>query len=281
MAKNFKYDYKQYVRNTAPDMNKLWDKIEKEIDEREQNDNTNIKPAQITVHKNKRSRTFAAAAAAVLILTVGVTAVTKLNNNSIKNDNKTDYSYSEKSASVETEDKTNENKVIEYEQLSFGGTSEESYNADYKPQGSEYFVEKDVLEETEFFADVTVKNAQYNSKSADYTFKVNSIVSKSGKISESNITVTSSTPYLLCEGREYFIPLKKENGSWKITFENAPQIEITLDDEVVFQNGWSSLDENAQDVQKPQDNVNDFYYDRMKYSYKDDLTKLVEQWQSI
>lgn len=81
---------------------------------------------------------------------------------------------------------------------------------------------------------MTVLSARLDSDSAHYTLRINSLVSKTGEESKTNITIESSTPYIMQENREYFIPLRKENGTYSMAFENAPHIEISLDGDIGF-----------------------------------------------
>lgn len=83
------------------------------------------------------------------------------------------------------------------------------------------------------------------------------------------------------ENREYFIPLRKENGTYSMAFENAPQIEISLDGDIVFQNGWKSLDDDSGILKDSQKSKNDYFYDRMRYSSKNDLQDLLAKWRTM
>lgn len=206
MAKNIKFLYKKHISDTAPDMEKLWDRIEGQLENREE--------------------------------------------------------------------KT-------YEQLSFSHTDTKAYEDSYIPKGDDYFTEDSVLEDTDFFADVTVLSARLDSDSAHYTLRINSLVSKTGEESKTNITIESSTPYIMQENREYFIPLRKENSTYSMAFENAPQIEISLDGDIVFQNGWKSLDDDSGILKDSQKSKNDYFYDRMRYSSKNDLQDLLAKWRTM
>ena len=128
---------------------------------------------------------------------------------------------------------------------------------------------------------MTVLSARLDSDSAHYTLRINSLVSKTGEESKTNITIESSTPYIMQENREYFIPLRKENGTYSMAFENAPQIEISLDGDIVFQNGWKSLDDNSGILKDSQKSKNDYFYDRMRYSSKNDLQDLLAKWRTM
>ena len=56
--------------------------------------------------------------------------------------------------------------------------------------------------------------------------------------------------------------------------------EITLDGGAVFQNGWSSLDNGSMSLEKESLNVNDFYFDRMKYTPQFDMEQLMTEWKN-
>ena len=167
------------------------------------------------------------------------------------------------------------------EQFIFSHTDTKAYEDSYIPKGDDYFTEDSVLEDTDFFADVTVLSARLDSDSAHYTLRINSLVSKTGEESETNITIESSTPYIMQENREYFIPLREENGTYSMVFENAPQIEISLDGDIVFQNGWKSLDDDSGILKGSQKSKNDYFYDRMRYSSKNDLQDLLAKWRTM
>ncbi|MDE6746687.1 MAG: hypothetical protein K2J72_08630, partial [Oscillospiraceae bacterium] len=97
-----------------------------------------------------------------------------------------------------------------------------------------------------------------------------------------NITVESATPYRLLENRSYLLPLTVNGESYSLAFENAPQIEFTLDGGMIFHNGWVTLDdESAADVIYPQNGIDDFFYDRMKFSYSADADILVKKWHEL
>ena len=72
-----------------------------------------------------------------------------------------------------------------------------------------------------------------------------------------------------------------ENGTYSMAFENAPQIEISLDGDIVFQNGWKSLDNDSGILKDSQKSKNDYFYDRMRYSSKNDLQDLLAKWRTM
>ncbi|MDE6595415.1 MAG: hypothetical protein K2K44_05345 [Oscillospiraceae bacterium] len=54
-----------------------------------------------------------------------------------------------------------------------------------------------------------------------------------------------------------------------------------MDGGVIFHNGWQSLDENSCWVKYPQNNVDDFFYDRMRFSYTDGMASLTDKWKTV
>ena len=306
---NLKEEYTQHIQDTAPDMDKLWNRISKEIDKKE----TETK-AETTYTENrdqiKRSGGYmkiAAVAAAFIVVFAGVnilneskktkTAMDNIplsrpdrkddmsskNKNSDMTDNKTDNKAINAQSGETVQNEAAEDaatSTIRYEQLRFNSTDTVAYMADYVPQGDEYFVEDKVFKSTDCFADVTVINAELSAENgATYVLQVNSMYDKDGEYVVSEIVLNSSTPYILQENREYLLPLKRTGeDSYSIVFENAPQIEITLDGGAVFQNGWTALDSSAQSLEKDSLNINDFYFDRMKYTPELDMESFLEQW---
>ena len=295
---NLRDEYKQHIHNTAPDMDKLWNRISEEIDKTENSRETEATYAQNRgqIKSSAGYMRIAAAAAAFIVVFAGINIFSESQKAKTAKDNfpssRTEKTESDKDSNeendawenIDTDDYHSDEmnpaeQIVKYEQLSFNDTDTISYMANYTPQGDEFFVEKNVLAQTSFFADVTVLEADlYDSEGAVYTLQVNALYGKDGELMSDDIVLISSTPYILQENREYLIPLGYENGGYFIVFENAPQIEITLDGGMVFQNGWSTLVENSLTLEKDSLNVNDFYFDRMKYSPTSDLELLLTEW---
>ena len=187
MAKNIKFLYKKHISDTAPDMEKLWDRIEGQLENKTDKDQTQIKVSR------RNYRKFAAVAASLVLIIGGVSLYADIRSES----------DSVSKHSVETADKARlENREEKtYEQLSFSHTDTKAYEDSYIPKGDDYFTEDSVLEDTDFFADVTVLSARLDSDSAHYTLRINSLVSKTGEASKTNITIESSTPYIMQENR--------------------------------------------------------------------------------
>ena len=283
MAKNLKNEYQKYVGNTAPDMDKLWDRIEEKID----NSPKTYEPQRHITYSSGKSKRFAAVAASLAVIFAGAYIWSQNSGNNISKTSKNDNDSAVKSYESENNKQEytenaifDEKKTISYSQLSFEHTNSPSYETSYPVSGDEYFVRSKVLEETEFFADVTVEKAEIGTNCGTYTLKVHRLISKSGEIKETSITIESSARYILQENRSYFIPLKKSGNEYAIVFENAPQIEITLDEQIVYPNHWD-LGENYSNVTLDKKNYDDFYYDRMRLSDENSLQALVEEWKQM
>lgn len=66
MAKNIKFLYKKHISDTAPDMEKLWDRIEGQLENKTDKDQTQIKVSR------RNYRKFAAVAASLVLIIGGV-----------------------------------------------------------------------------------------------------------------------------------------------------------------------------------------------------------------
>ena len=326
---NLKEEYTQHILNTAPDMDKLWDRISNEIDRKETADNNEEEHTKKR-EQIKRSGGYmkvAAAAAAFIVIFAGVNIMNEskkqkdlMNNIPTSRTEKAAAADKADEAAADTEmkkgdnddldlefyinDKTAEEKTeetddameaamgeeaaeqkIRYDQLAFNETDTVSFKASYIPSGNEYFVEKDVLSQTDCFADVIVIGADLSEDGgAEYSLMVNAVYDRDGSciMDSGTLFIHSNTPYILQENRQYLLPLKQgaSDRQYSIVFENAPQIEFTLDGGAVFQNGWSSLDNNSKALEKDSLNVNDFYFDRMRYLPEFDISMLLTEWKN-
>lgn len=303
-------EYTQHIHDTAPDMDKLWDRIECEIDKKE---TSTDKENETTYQKNRENiksnfsySKIAAVAAAFIVVFAGVNIINESHKAKIaseripterssKAETENDYmadgaAYNDaddadeaydgqKEASDDADAGADSTAIVNYESLSFNATDTAPYNNSYVAAGNEFFVEKDVLADTQMFADVIVTDTTFENDKAVYDLQVNDIYTKEGTLTFENITITSSSPYILQKNREYLLPLRKNNnGDYMIVFENAPQIELTLDGGLVFQNGWDSLENGSMALEKKNLNMNDYYFDRMRYSPSNDLSQLMIEW---
>ena len=56
MAKNIKFLYKKHISDTAPDMEKLWDRIEGQLENKTDKDQTQIKVCLLYTSPSPRDR---------------------------------------------------------------------------------------------------------------------------------------------------------------------------------------------------------------------------------
>lgn len=286
---------KQYIahcENTAPDMEKLWEKIESGLEEKPESRVTS-KPA-----KNfnfRRAAAWCTACAAVLIAVPAFIIGTNLSsknadltaNEAVAGDvadvtvitRYDDVPY--EIAEEETASTSSLPEMVFYEELAFAETPV-SDNVLPLPtastSGDEFFVEENVLAETDIIVDAVVQNV-YSSEGGTVCYVLSA--EDSDRNDMGSITVESATPYVLKMSREYILPLKETEDGYSLVFENAPQIECTLDGGVIFHNGWRSLDENSCWVSYPRNTVDDFFYDRMRFSYTDVMTALADKWKDV
>ena len=303
---NLKEEYTQHIQDTAPDMDKLWDRIESEIDKKENHkeieNETTYQDNREKIKSNMSYTKIAAIAAAFIVVFAGANIFNESRKAKIARENfpTERSSLSENNAfggdiAEEADGAFNEpenlgkgdaNAVskgdivsVNYEQLDLNATDTQPYNISYIPTGNEFFVEKDVLSETQLFIDATVEEAKLLDDKAEYILKVNNMYTKDGTVDFGEIKVVSSTPYILQKNREYLLPLEmNSDGNYGIVFENAPQIELTLDGGMVFQNGWDSLENGSVTLEKKSLNMNDYYFDRMRYSPQYDISQLISEW---
>lgn len=300
--KEFKKYYIAHCENTAPDMEKLWEKIESGLEEKSENRVTS-KPAK--AFSFRKAAVWCTACAAVLIAVPAIligTGVTKtadsmtaeMQNEAVAGNMETNAASAEEGdfaeepayedlngIAADTAATSSLPEMVYYEELSLSSpvpTEVALPTPTAEPFGDDFFVEENVLAETDIIVDAVV-NQVYRSEGGTVCYVLNA--EDSEKNDMGSITVESATPYTLQIDREYILPLKATVDGYRLVFENAPQIECTLDGGVIFHNGWRSLDENSCYVSYPKGGVDDFFYDRMRFSYKDGIGVLDEKWKAV
>ncbi|MCM1329588.1 MAG: hypothetical protein NC253_09130 [Ruminococcus sp.] len=274
--------YTEHCENTAPDMDRIWEKIENGLEDKPENRVTSKPVRRVSFPK---MAILGTALAAVLI---GVPAAL-IGSNSAKNfdgmtaENAAGDFYAMDGAYAEEEVPAEEFATTSSmpERVYYGDlavrprTTVEQYppTPTAEPFGDEFFVEEKVLAETDIIVDAVVVDAVYNSKGGTVTYSLSS--EETGEIK-----VESASPYVLKINGEYVLPLKETEEGYRLTFENAPQIECTLDGGLVFHNGWKCLENNSCEVVYGRNGVDDFFYDRMRFSYVD-WAALNERWKAV
>ena len=153
-----------------------------------------------------------------------------------------------------------------YEELKFDSYSETVYTCTGEPYGGDYFVEDEILAETDCFVVAVVKDVSLcdDGSSIIYTLETRSSYNAESVNTETVSFVESRSVYTMKRGRTYLLPLVKTENGYRTAYDNVPQMEFTADGGLVYYNGWSSLDsEYSNSITYPQKTVDDFFYDRM------------------
>ena len=304
--------YKSHAENTAPDMDTLWERIESNLEEKTDEAVTS-KPIRRNISFTKKTALAAACVAALIIVPVAVRNMDISNSDMAANsapmaeapaldgaegiapeENVFEEMFdnqAEQNDAVENEEIVEApaeddfvmeeaagtvQQTIRYEDLQLG-YAEAPLTPYGATTGDDFFVEENVLIETDIIVNAYIDHVYSNGDGA-ICYEITADNVETGETE--SIYLTSRTPHVMLENRCYVLPLKADETGYSIVFENAPQIECTLDGGYIFHNGWESLDENALDVIYPQGGVDDFFYDRMKFSYGS-LDTLIENWHNI
>ncbi|MGN0665952.1 MAG: hypothetical protein ACI4KF_05445 [Huintestinicola sp.] len=313
MDKDLENKYIQSMDSTAPDMDKLWERISSESLTSDSTDISAFTEAYKQIRQPEKnpliSRTvsFAAAAAAVVI-TIGIVNNTGSTTNMQQSDSMSntyngtqDHFGNEVPAEemlADSSEESLEDIVVgssgwdfrtditsppSYMKLDLAETESGIYTALSSNNEEEYFVENRVLSETDFFLDARIISAeiQTENNTALYEAEVIHLIGD-GITTAKQVTVRTSSPYELRVNREYLLPIKIDNGEFVIVFDNAPQIEFTLDREVVAHNGWESLNDGSEMLSDyVQTYRDDYFYDRMNLIPEVSLEKLFDRWEYI
>ncbi len=300
--KKFEQDYINFVDSSIPDSEKLWERIANSSEPDNDTDITPFVPAADQCrksHKIGHYRIFAAVAA-VFIAVIGLRLVTSFDI-SISD---SEYGLAEETRSYEYENFADEAENTSaavwvspetgwnysdfltenesYLTLNLADTDSGIYNAlSGAPAENEYFVEAEVLENTELFIDGTVISSKQVSGCVMYSLEVIRFISDRDMAVPEIVEVCSSSPYALRNNREYLLPVREERGVYTVVFDNAPQIEITRDREIVYHNGWQSLSKNCFAIDYPKVYADDYFYDRMNITAESSLQDLFYTWERL
>lgn len=296
--------YKSHAENTAPDMDALWERIESGLEEKSETGITS-KPVRRKISMTRTTALTAACIAALIIVPVAVRNL-DITNESMS----TEYAenaapeadeayeqadgdgYYDEAAGAVAEEEVYENaaeeeyaesteaivQTVNYEELALKYAEAPQEIPSGATSGDDYFVEANVLIETDVIVNAYIDSV-YSSGDGAMCYNITADNIETGETE--SIFLVSATPYVMLESRSYVLFLKNDGGEYALAFENAPQIELTLDGGMIFHNGWETLDENAADVIYPQGRADDFFYDRMKFSYTADMEKLVDKWHEL
>ena len=291
--------YEAEINNSAPDFDKLWEKIDSNLAPKE-----SIAPEiKLAPKKSPMNAVKAIAAlAAGLALVAFIPSLFSANQfsadmsesagfdapadaadvqNSVITEEASDNAadaMEEEAASDDMSEDVQEEMLISYEDLSFNSYSETIFTCTGTPRGGEYFVEDEVLADADYIVSATVKNVLLSDDGSRIIYELEADVSYP-EITSETIIVESCSVYTMKRGREYLIPVAETADGYRTVYDNIPQIEFTADGGLVYYNGWSSLDDStSQSIIYPQKTVDDFFYDRMKFSNSGDYSAMIQKF---
>ena len=309
--------YKAHAEQTVPDMDALWERIERGLDEKNADTVSGVTSKPVRKHIGFGKIAIPAALAAVIALVIAPATFRGSKGSDMAYNSENSIMDIQNSAEADAggasedgfdgggySDENDESKAAEtiptttvtslgtvrYEDLELepagaydGAEDAPADNSSVaappaKPSGDDFFVEANVLIHTDIIVNAYVDRVYSRGETVCYVLTAENADTKETE----NITLESATPYRLLENRSYVLPLKFVGGTYSLVFENAPQIEVTLDGGLIFHNGWVTLDgEDSADVIYPQNGIDDYFYDRMKFSYSVDTDALVKKWHEL
>lgn len=294
--KKLKTEYLNGLSRSAPDMDRLWERIESNLPERPKTEkiriSRRIQPAKII---------WAAALAAILI-PAGISFTSSnisISNGSassmdpadtmIKSDQEAEEipSYDEEEAADNFASASDEEAYISvperiaYSELDIPRSDALSDIPDITYQNTALFSEESVLAETEYFIDVKVTKAEYSRTENAVKYELmsvltNDIITVETPLGNGENDTLSSTAYALKEEHEYILPIRETFDGIKIVFPSAPQIETTADGYAVFHNGWKKLNElETGYLECAPFGDDDYFYDRMEIARTEDVYSII------
>ena len=299
-SKQIKKLYTEHIERSTPDMDALWEKIESGLEPKPENGVTS-KPVRKKLSFGSSALKWAVCAAALLIIPISVRIINNstasknfgsqmaLNGGSDNMDGgayapSADTAYDEEIIADDSYDVDNgvsesmgaNRKVVLYEEL-FSDSGETVPSPRAETSGDDFFVEENVLIETDVIVNAYVDRVYSKGDTVCYE-----ITAENAETFETeSFVLESATPYVMKQDRNYLLPLKAEDGEYRLVFENAPQIEFAENGGIIFHNGWKTLDaleEDPIEVIYPKNGIDDFFYDRMKFSYRSDISPLIDAW---
>lgn len=281
--------YQGEMSQYAPDMDKMWDRIESGLEKR------SPRAKKIVMHSRKRTAAIWAAAAIILI-PVGYQAL-QFSESSIKSNetavvdqsmdgasNGGHFDAAEEAAAAEDCEPSVDSspaghlpEKMYYTELKFPRETAMSNMPEIENECAAYFVESEVLSQTDRFVDVKVRSVSFNEAENAVEYELydvlgDTVLNISTAVGNGENNTLSSDRYVLKMGHEYILPLGERDGKYYIVFPSAPQTELTEDGYAVFHNGWTSLMENETAyLECPRNGKDDYFYDRMAVTFAENL----------
>ncbi len=278
------------MQRSIPDTEALWQRIEQQLPPQEEI------PKPTATIKMTRTRRILSIAASLALIVAGAAVFTQQErmNSAPSNTKSEDHiqmeqpaeeKYEAEQSPIQSESKhppmTNATKQLRsYASLNIPHTNTTLSLSATGTEG-EYFSERDVLEKTQCFVYAKVIRVSEGSVSGEirYDLEIRNVYGSHEP--KGTVSVSSITAYLLEESHLYLLPLYYENEQWNLSYECAPQIEMTLDREAVHHNGWNSM---MNDLSEPllyeQHGTDDYFYDRMYLTDWDVIHAFLAEWEA-
>ncbi len=278
------------MQRSIPDSEALWQRIEQQLPPQEE-------ASQPTANiKMTHTRRILSIAASLALIIAGAAVFTQQErmNSAPSNNMSEDHIQMEQPAE----------EKYEAEQFPIQSESDETHIADSTKQlrsyaslniphtdfpvslsaagtQGEYFSERDVLEKAQCFVYARVDRLSEGSAHGEIRYDLEIQNVYGSQEPEGSISVSSITAYQLEENHLYLLPLYYENEQWHLTYECAPQIEMTLDREAVHHNGWHSIMNSlSEPLLYEQHGADDYFYDRMYLTDWAVINAFLAEWEA-
>lgn len=294
--------YIEALEKSCPDMDRLWEKISEK--EPESSDISPFTEAMAECAAPKKHPLRAAACiAALFIAAIGLRGISANNYKNAILEQDADFVSEQEAEEYGFENSEAEDCIPEQVESTVTAVSSWNYSArceyadsygilQLAPTDSpiatgtpydvdeEYFVEENVLAETDYFLDCRIISAEEIDSAMRYAVEVIHFISDDDDEIDRTAEIVSRSPYALRTGREYLLPISESGGERTVVFGNAPQIEFTADRQIVCHNGWEFAG-NGTAINYPQVYPDDFFFDRMNITAESSLDDLFEKWRRI
>lgn len=265
------------MQQNIPDSEALWERISANLPEQQ----TAAEPAQKRIRMTGARRMLTLAASFLIILSGAYLFLQNDRMDSKSEQPQSDAPAHEDAYYPEDEAPKNEGIIspsgqpLRYESLSL---PKSNTSPDFIPMGTkgEYFSESDVLANTDCFVKVRVDRMAQDGEMLCYTLSVEDAF---GEDLPETLTVRSETAYVMQQNHLYLLPLCQSDGEWKLSYACAPQMELTLDGDLVFHNGWQTLMQDAPVLLVyAAYGEDDYFYDRMYLTGGSGLQMILDEW---
>ncbi len=271
------------MQQNIPDSEALWQRISANLPEQQTAEEPVQKPIRMT--GARRMLTLAASFLIVLSGAYLFTQPGRMDNKSeqMQNDapaHEDAYQPEDEAPAMNEGLSGSADGILRYENLSLPAST---LSLDFVPTGTqgEYFSESAVLADTDCFVKVRVDSMTPDGEALCYTMHVEETFGETVPETET-LTIRSETAYVMQQNHLYLLPLCETANGWALAYACAPQMELTLDGDLVFHNGWQTLMQNAPEpLIYTAYGEDDYFYDRMYLTTDTVLQKFLDEWRKL